>query len=292
MKDGNKLFSWLEGVTDKEKLSMLEIEKIEPNPYQPRRVFSEDKIKELAESIKSYGLLQAIIVRQSKNDSSHYQLVAGERRYLACKSLGMKKIPAVIKELSDNAVATIALIENLQRENLNYIEEAEGYERLINEFNFTQEVLAQRLGKSQSTIANKLRLLKLPDKVKASLMNNEEVTERHARALLKLKSEEEQEQVVSEIVNDGMNVKQAESRVDEVLKKQNNKFEERKYSKSVVRDLRIFLNTIRQAIYIIKKSGLNPVVVENDGVDYFEINIKLPKKQKEQHDNVKKLVYK
>ncbi len=289
MKDGNKLFSWLDGASEKEKVVMVEIEKIERNPYQPRQVFNEEKIAELSLSIKSYGLLQAIIVRQSKNEGNHYQLVAGERRYLACKSLGMKKIPAVVKDLTDNAVATIALIENLQRENLNFIEEAEGYARLIKEFGFTQEVLAQRLGKSQSTIANKLRILKLPEKVKASCLENEDITERHARALLKLSSEEEQGQVINEIIKSGMNVKQAEDRVEEIIKKQDNKYEGRKYSKGVVRDLRIFLNTIRQAIYIIKKSGLNPVVVENDGVDYYEINIKLPKKQQEQE---KKYLYK
>ena len=141
----------------KDKAAVIKIQDIEPNPYQPRRTFSEDTITELMQSIKTYGLLQPIIVRRAGRS---FQLVAGERRVVACKKLGWDTITAIIKDLTDSAMAAIALIENLQRENLNFIEEAAGYARLINEFNLTQEVLAQRLGKSQSTIANKLRLLK------------------------------------------------------------------------------------------------------------------------------------
>ncbi|NLZ27363.1 MAG: nucleoid occlusion protein [Firmicutes bacterium] len=267
----------MEGNVEKDKIAFIEIDRIESNPYQPRRSFDEEKIDELARSIKTYGLLQPIIVRH-KRGGAGYQLVVGERRYLACKSLGMRKIAAVVKELTDNAVATVALIENLQREDLNFIEEAEGYARLIDDFGFTQEVLAQRIGKSQSTIANKLRLLKLPDRVK-SLLVKEELTERHARALLKLPTREEQEKMVAEILKKDMNVRQTENRIEEMLKKPVVK-DDWGYRKAVVTDLRIFLNTIRQAIYIIRKSGLNPEVVENDLGEHYEIIIKLPKKQK------------
>lgn len=277
MKEGGRFNSWVEGNAEKDKIAFIEIDRIEPNPYQPRRSFDEGKIDELARSIKTYGLLQPIIVRH-KRGGAGYQLVVGERRYLACKSLGMGKIPAVVKELTDNAVATVALIENLQREDLNFIEEAEGYARLIDDFGFTQEVLAQRIGKSQSTIANKLRLLKLPDRVK-SLLVKEELTERHARALLKLPTREEQEKMVAEILKKDMNVRQTENRIEEMLKKPVVK-DDWGYRKAVVTDLRIFLNTIRQAIYIIRKSGLNPEVIENDLGEHYEIIIKLPKKQK------------
>ncbi|MFY9115258.1 MAG: nucleoid occlusion protein [Dethiobacteria bacterium] len=287
MREGGKFISWMEGIAEKEKIVFVEIDKIEPNPYQPRLNFDEEKINELARSIQTYGLLQPIIVR-NKRGGGGYQIVVGERRYLACKSLGMRKISAVVKELSDNAVATIALIENLQRENLNFIEEAEGYARLINDFGFTQEALAQRLGKSQSTVANKLRLLKLPDKVK-SLLVKEELTERHARALLKLPTKEEQEKMVEEILKKDLNVKQTETRIEEMLKKQVDR-NDGNYHKAVVTDLRIFLNTIRQAIYIIRKSGLNPEVIENDLGEYYEIIIKLPKKQKK--NKLNKLKYK
>ncbi|NLI70244.1 MAG: nucleoid occlusion protein [Firmicutes bacterium] len=269
--------SWVDGTAEKDKIVFVEIDKIEPNPYQPRQSFDEEKIEELARSIKTYGLLQPIIVR-NKRGGAGYQLVVGERRYLACKSLGMRKIAAVVKDLTDNAVATVALIENLQREDLNFIEEAEGYARLIDDFGFTQEVLAQRIGKSQSTIANKLRLLKLPDRVK-TLLVKEELTERHARALLKLPTREEQEKMVAEIIKRDMNVRQTENRIEEMLKRPVVK-DDWGYRKAVVTDLRIFLNTIRQAIYIIRKSGLNPEVIENDLDEHYEIIIKLPKKQK------------
>ncbi len=287
MKDSNKLFSWLEGAPEKDKIIMLDINKIQSNPYQPRRIFNEEKIDELASSIKSYGLLSPVVVRKSKKDSDYYQLVAGERRLLACKKVDMKKIAAIEKDLTDNDVATIALIENLQRENLNFIEEAEGYARLINEFELTQELLAQKIGKSQSTIANKLRLLKLSDKVKKVLIANNEITERHARALLRLNTEEEQEKVIAEIIQKEMNVKQAESRVDDILMNRQKKYREKVYSKNVVRDLRIFLNTVRQAVYIIKKSGLNPIVTENDAKDYFEVIIRLPKTGENKEDKEK-----
>ena len=283
------ILPWVENNPDKEKVVTVELDKIAPNPYQPRRAFEEDKIEELSQSIQTYGLLQPVIVRKTGRDA--YQLVVGERRVIACRRLGMNKIPAVIKELSDNAVATIALIENLQRENLDFIEEARGYERLIHEFNFTQEVLAQRLGKSQSTIANKLRLLKLPDKV-IQLLTNGDLTERHARALLKLNSADEQEKLVEEIIQRDLNVKDTENRVEEILsdaqedKGKGKKAQKGRSSKGVVRDLRIYLNTIRQAIFMVKKSGMTPLVEESDGEEYYEINIKLPKKVEENSKNV------
>ena len=200
-----------EGDYDQGELQQIPLINIRPNPFQPRTEFEPEKITELMQSIKTYGLLQPVLVR--KNEKGGYELVVGERRYRACKQLGWTVIPAVIKELSESAMATVALIENLQRENLSFLEEAAGYERLLREFNFTQEVLAQRLGKSQSTIANKLRLLKLPETVKQKLLA-EELTERHARALLKLPNTSAQEKILQEICNLGYTVKQTERRVD------------------------------------------------------------------------------
>ena len=166
------------------------------------------------QSIKTYGLLQPVIVRSI---ASGYELVAGERRLRACQQLGWTQIPAVVKDVSESAMATMALIENLQRENLSFLEEAAGYERLLKEFKLTQEVLAQRLGKSQSTIANKLRLLKLPDSVKEKLLAHD-LTERHARALLKLPDEEAQIKILQEVCNLGYTVKQTEIIVAAYLK--------------------------------------------------------------------------
>jgi ParB family transcriptional regulator, chromosome partitioning protein len=266
-------FQFAEPETGKEKVGMIKIEDIEPNPFQPRRSFPPEKLQELTQSIKTYGLLQPVMVRRSGRG---YQLVVGERRLLACKSLGWKNITATIKELSDSAMATIALIENLQREDLNYIEEAEGYARLMDQFNLTQEVLAQRLGKSQSTIANKLRLLKLPDSFKKALLQ-EKLTERHARALLKLNSQELQQKVVQDIIDKGLTVSQTEIKIERLLGRENSPAS-KKIPRAVVRDFRIFLNTIREAVKIIEDSGLTPEVNEKVEDDFVEVTIRLFKK--------------
>jgi ParB family transcriptional regulator, chromosome partitioning protein len=259
---------------DMENIEKVSIDLIRSNPYQPRKTFEDEKIKELSQSIKTYGLLQPIIIT---NDGTGYLIVAGERRLLACKALGWSEIPAIIREYSGSSMAAVALIENLQRENLDFMEEAYGYKRLIDEFNLTQEVLAQRLGKSQSTIANKLRLLKLPEDVK-DLLRDGKLSERHARVLLKLDSQEQQQEAVNIMVELDMNVKEAEQLVQEI-KKSGNSERVSSQRKVIIRDLRIFLNTIRHAVSIIRKAGLNPVVEENDNSDSWEIRIKLPKKE-------------
>lgn len=254
-----------------ESVVAIDIDRIEPNPYQPRQEVDQKKIDELASSIKSCGLIQPIVVRRSGDG---YQLVVGERRFLACKKLGWSKISAAVKILSDNEMATIALIENLQRENLNYIEEAVGYVSLMNSFNMTQDLLAQRLGKSQSTIANKLRILKLSSKVREQLLHNG-LTERHARALLGLKSEKAQLDTIKEISDRGLTVSQAEKRIEKIREQQGTK--KSKKAKPIIRDIRIVLNTIREAVAMIQSSGLYPEVDETIEEDYVEINIRLTK---------------
>ncbi len=272
MKDNRMDLPFVETENSEEKMLSVKIEQIESNPYQPRRTFSEEKIQELAQSIKTYGLLQPIILRRAGRG---YQLVAGERRLIACKSLGWQSISAAVKNLSDSAMAAIALIENLQREDLNFVEEAAGYARLMQEFGFTQEVLAQRLGKSQSTIANKMRILKLPELVKSSLLDGN-LTERHARALLKVNSEELQQKIVQDIVSKGLTVSQTESKIEALLGKDEGAATKRQ-QKGVIRDFRIFINTIRQAVKIIEESGLTPDVKERVETDYVEITIRLHK---------------
>lgn len=250
----------------------IDIEKIRPNPFQPRREIAEEKIDELAQSIKACGLIQPVVVRRAGDG---YQLVVGERRFLACRKLGWKKISAAVQTLSDNAMATIALIENLQRENLNFMEEAMGYISLMKNFNFTQEVLAQRLGKSQSTIANKIRLLKLSETVREKLLENG-LSERHARALLRLASEEEQLKTIQEISERGLTVMQAEKRIEKITETQSSG-KKRKKAKPIVRDMRIVLNTIREAVAMIRSSGLYPDVDETIEDDYIEVTIRLTK---------------
>lgn len=275
MKDKlSKLFKPTEHEHEEENIRYIDIEKIQSNPYQPRSVFDPEKITELAQSVKTYGLLQPIIVREA---DTCFQLIAGERRLLACKELEWQTIPAIVKEMNDSGMGAVALIENLQRENLHFMEEAWAFQRLIEEFGLTQEVLAQRLGKSQSTIANKLRLLKLPEDFR-ELLYTGHLTERHARTLLKLPGEDIQGRVLKQILENNLNVKQSENLVDEYFQYLKNKEKPgRKKKKVVIRDLRIFINTIRQSIKAIKKAGLNPLVTEKDCGNYFEITIRLPK---------------
>ncbi len=260
----------VEPTTDK--VVAIEIDRIKPNPFQPRREISNEKVDELAQSIKSTGLIQPIVVRRVGDG---YQLVVGERRYLACRKLGWSKISAAVKTLSDNDMATTALIENLQRENLNIMEEANGYLSLMKNFNLTQEELAKRLGKSQSTIANKIRLLKLNEQVRNKLVQNG-LSERHARALLRLESEEDQLKMIEEIVNRGLTVSQAEKRIEKITGESGREIK-LKNSKPIVRDMRIVLNTIREAINTIQNSGLYPEVDETIESDYIEVNIRLTK---------------
>lgn len=257
-----------------EDIRNVSMELVRNNPYQPRVVFEEEKIKELAQSIKTYGLLQPIILTPQDDG---YCIVAGERRFLACEMLGWLEIPAIIRDYQGSSLAAVALIENLQRENLNYIEEAYGYKRLMDEFNLTQEVLAQRLGKSQSTIANKLRLLKLPAEIKLILQEGN-LTERHARALLKLDSPDKQMEVVKTIQEMDLNVKEAEELIQKICRSNTDSPQKTGIQRKVIiRDLRIFLNTIRQALNIIRKAGLQPLVEEMDQEEFWEIRIKLPK---------------
>ncbi|MTI93901.1 MAG: nucleoid occlusion protein [Firmicutes bacterium] len=273
MKDNiNRLVTGLTGGEDeiKEVKSSL----IKPNPFQPRQEFKQEQLEELAQSIKTYGLLQPIIVRPARDG---YQLVAGERRWRACTMLGWDRIPAVIKELNDSAMAAIALIENLQRENLDYFEEAVGYHRLLAEFGLTQEVLAQRIGKSQSTIANKMRLLKLAPEIRSALVDAQ-LSERHARALLKLPDDESREKVLNKIIKMGLNVRQTENLIEALNQDDTLDDDKAGTDKFIVKDYRILLNTIRQAVATIEQTGLSPIMEQNEHPDYFEVTIRLPKR--------------
>ena len=258
----------------REKVLAIEIAKIEPNPYQPRKAIVKEKIGELAKSIQNNGLIQPIVVRRVGNG---YQIVVGERRYLACKQLGWKNISASVQTMSDQEMATVALIENIQREDLNYIEEAAGYLSLMKRLNLTQEELAKRLGKSQSTIANKLRLLKLNDTVKEEIMDKG-LTERHARALLKLDTADQRD-LIREIHDEKMTVSQTEKRVSQMLNKKGPQ-KRRNAAKPVIRDIRIVLNTIRQAVAMIQKTGYKPHVEEIIEDEYIEIKIRLNRNTK------------
>lgn len=253
----------------------IPINKIRQNIYQPRKVFNQESLIELSESIREYGVLQPISVRRI-NDNL-YELVAGERRLRASQLAGLTEIPAIVVNLTDTESAVLALIENLQREDLNYIEEAEGYYNLIKEHGFTQEELAVKIGKKQSTIANKLRLLKLSDEVKNKLIS-EGLTERHARALLKIDDEELQKKVIDEVVKKGLTVKKTEELIDKILSDlQKNKKEDKntknKYKWNI--NPKIITNTIKQ---IMEKNGIEAEYKQKELEEYLEIVVRIPKK--------------
>lgn len=205
------------GISDDDVLREIRIEKIVPNKYQPRREFTEDKIKELAESIKQNGLLQSITVRDMGN--GFYELIAGERRLRALKYLEYPTTKAIVKELTNEQMATLALIENIQREELTPIEEAFAYQELLSINNLTQDELAKSLGKTQATVANKLRLLKLSSKV-IDAINSKKITERHGRAMVKL-DPSAQEKILNQILTQSLNVSQTEERIETYLRIKN-----------------------------------------------------------------------
>lgn len=186
----------------------LKITEIEPNKYQPRREFDKEKLQSLAESIKEHGIIQPLVV--VKNASGMYTIVAGERRWRAAKVAGLKTVPAVIKEYTPEQIAQIALIENLQREDLNPIEEALGYQSLIDEYNMTQENISHTIGKSRSAVANALRLLALEDEIK-KMLEKGELTSGHARAVLSLSDKKSRLVLAKRIIDEGLNVRQAEN---------------------------------------------------------------------------------
>lgn len=271
-------FSDLKFMKKEVKVQNLPIESIRPNPYQPRKYFDLGSLEELAASIKSYGVMQPISVRLINGCS--YEVVTGERRLRASKMAGLQTIPSIVVDVSDNDSAVIALIENIQRQNLNYIEEAEGYLNLMNDYKLTQEELALKLGKNQSTIANKLRILKLSPDIKKLLIDNK-LTERHGRALLKIPDEEMRMVVIYKVIEQDLNVKKTEEMVEQTLNKLANKTltkTEQKIKRSF-QDIRLFTNTIRQSLELMKKSGVEATydVVENE--DSYQILIKIPYKE-------------
>ncbi len=264
---------------DKEsKVLYLPIESIRPNPYQPRREMDKEALGDLCASIKQYGLMQPVVVRQINN--CDYELIAGERRLRACKLAGMREIPAIAVRAGGTDSAVMALIENIQRENLGYIEEAEAYASLLSEHGMTQEELAARVGKSQSAIANKVRILKLSPEIRKSLKENG-LSERHARALLQLPDEKMKGRALDSIVGKGLNVAKAEEYIKDMLEKAKNS-EEKSVVKNIrmFNDVRIFSNTIRQAVDMMKRSGVDAVTHKTENEDFIEYTIKISKNMK------------
>ena len=216
----------------------LRTDEISPNPVQPRTVFDDEALRELSESIRSYGILNPLTVRRR---SGRYELVAGERRLRAAKLVGMREVPCMLIDVNMEDAGLIALVENLQRRDLNFLEEANGIRQLIRMFGMSQEEAARRLGKSQSAVANKLRLLKLPEDVLETLRDRG-LSERHGRALLRLPDEESQRAALGKILEKDMTVAAAESYVDELLAAGTQQPSAAKRT-FVMKDVRLFLNS-------------------------------------------------
>ena len=254
------------------------IDSIITNPFQPRRTFDAGALRELADSIKEYGILQPLLVVPLEGEQ--YLLIAGERRLRAAYIAQIKTIPVLLGNYGSQEVAEIAMIENLQREDLHFLDEAGGYELLMREFGITQEVLAKRVGKNQSTVANKLRILKLGKAVLDGL-RSAALTERHARALLKLPEEEQQLSVLQAAADNELNVRQTEELVEQMLEFSREAVEpvpEKPGGKrtKIIHDVRIFVNSIKKVVDDIKKMGINVKLDKKETEKELIMTMKIP----------------
>jgi len=252
------------------KVVLLPVDSIVSNRSQPRKHFDQAAIKELGQSILSNGLLQPVTVRQCADGK--YELIAGERRLRAFRDLSKKQIPAIIEDCTDEQSATLALIENLQRRDLNYFEEAAGIDKLMRELGLSQVQASQKIGKAQSTVANKLRLLKFPPDTQQVLIDGN-LTERHARALLNLPDINDAG-AISYVIKSGLNVEQTEKYVQRLLDEQGRP---QTIKTIIIKDMRIFLNSINKAVKMMQSAGIHVTYDKKDLDDQIHVTITIPK---------------
>lgn len=258
------------------KISDIPIIKIRPNKAQPRKVFNEDDLNALSMSITENGILQPLTVR--KVSATEYELIAGERRLRASVMAGLRKVPCIVIKCSEKESAVYALLENLQRSDLGMFEEARGVSRLIRRYGLTQQEAAVKLGKTQSTIANKLRLLRLTYE-EQEWIENAGLSERHARALLKLGDEGARREALSKIISENLNVQQAENYINLLLNSNPKDEKKQGFSKAVIKDVRIFVNTINKAVDTMRLAGIDAQADKTDTENFIEYTIRIPKKQ-------------
>lgn len=254
----------------------LSTDDIYPNPVQPRKLFDDESLEELSRSIRDYGILNPLSVRIR---GSRYELVAGERRLRAAKLAGLREVPCILLDVNMEDASLIALVENLQRRDLDFIEEANGINQLIRMFGMSQEEVARRIGKSQSAVANKLRLLKLPQDVLEGLRENG-LSERHGRALLRLPGAEEQREALLYIIDNGLTVAATDAYVDALLSRQEEEPEPEKPEGRrtfVLKDVRVFLNTLSRSIDLMKQGGIAAGVRREETEDSLILTISIPK---------------
>lgn len=258
------------------KISDIPIIKIRPNKAQPRKVFNEEDLNALSQSIAENGILQPLTVK--KVSATEYELIAGERRLRASVMAGLRKVPCIVIKCSEKESAVYALLENLQRSDLGMFEEARGVSRLIRRYGLTQQEAAVKLGKTQSTIANKLRLLRLTYE-EQEWIENAGLSERHARALLKLGDEGARREALSKIISENLNVQQSENLINLMLNSSPKNNKKQGTSKAVIKDVRIFVNTINKAIDTMRLAGIDAQSDKTDTDNFIEYTIRIPKKQ-------------
>lgn len=251
-------------IGENDKVLNVDVHKIRPNPYQPRKTFNDEHLAELMTSIKEHGVIQPIIVRESLNG---YEIIAGERRWRATKALNLDKIPVVVKKMSDEQVMEVALIENLQREDLNPVEIATAYDKLMKKFNLTQEELAYKLGKSRPNVANFLRLLQLPESI-LSEVSSGKISMGHARALITIEDEEQQLRLCKIVIKENWSVRTLEEKIQSLKKvsretksQKQNEVKNSKLFKQVEEQLRNKLGTLVKI-----KEGKNKGKIE---IEYY-----------------------
>lgn len=258
----------------KQALLNLPFSAIRPNPYQPRKEFDEYELQQLAESIRQNGLLQPLSVRAI--GSGYYELIAGERRLRACKLAGLAEVPCLVHEIDDQQSALFSLIENLQRKDLSMFEEAEGIYRLIKLYGLSQFEAAEKLGMAQSTLANKLRLLRL-NPYQRERITAARLTERHARALIRLSDPELRDKALNAIIADQLNVQETEELIECMLSGQTQQSKSRPKRTPIINDVRLFINSISKLVDSMKKSGLEAKTVKSETDEYIEYTVTISK---------------
>ena len=263
------------------RVQYIPLGRIRPNPQQPRRSFDEEGLAELAASIRSCGILQPLTVRRA---GEGYELVAGERRLRAARIAGLREVPCLVAQVGEEDSALLALMENLQRRDLDCWEEAQAIARLISRYGLSQEEAARRLGRAQPTVANKLRLLRLPEDVRALLRENG-LTERHARALLRLQDPEVQRRAAGDMVRRGMNVAQAEAYVEKLLQS-DQVTPPRGRSTYIIKDVRLFLNSVDRGLHLMRQAGGDAGWNRQDTDREMLLTIRIPKRASGKIDSV------
>lgn len=245
---------------------------IVPNPNQPRKRFDYDELENLAQSIRENGILQPITVR--KREDKKYELVSGERRLRAARLVGMVKIPSIVINIDDKNSAMFSIIENLQRQSLNFFEEAEAIEKLVGEYAMSREEVAQKLGLAPSTVSNKLRILRLPEEMRFELARSG-LTESHARALLMLEDDNQRARALSIIVDRHLNVAESERMINQMINRNNRS----RNPLRGIRDVRLFINTLNHAVATIRRAGVEADAARSETEEYIEYVVRIPKSE-------------